>query len=1322
MKKKLLLLLLFFGSFWSYGQIGIIENFESGVPGDWTSVSFFGTDAEACDGQSIRANLYEFNTAGSLVSPNIIGQSNATDLDISFDYKIVDFSAAIDATAPGWGEFVIDYSTDNGANWTTVETINDDNHVTSAECTTVNYTVDAADLPSGVDFQIRFSLTWLDGDYYFYIDNLLITQETSTPPNCDAVLINPLDGAVDVPADTMIEWSAATGIATGYKVSIGTTPGGVELEDQLDVGLSTTYTPAANLDYNETYYVTVIPYNENGDATGCTEESFTVTDPPPSGTICEDPIVATEPLPYITSDSTSIYGDDYSGSPGATGCGTTFSYLNGDDVIYSYTPTEDTTVDIILSDLSNTYAGVFIYTDCSQIGTECVAGLGNGSSTDDFSIEDYDVVAGTTYYIVISTWAAPQSVDYTLIIRENTCINPSAEYEVVGDCDNGPQFFVEVNITDLGDATDLTISDNQGSPDQTASATGVVTFGPYSNETDVEIDIENSQDANCFIGSPVLTQEYCSDVTVDCTVGPENTVFCYQSNETREYVYTSTDGNPLNLVINAGEVENTWDEFIVLDTDGTQLYNGYGDAGDLSDVGPFQSTGDQITIQVVADTVNSCDENGYTPIDVTISCATCINPQADYTVVSNCDSGNDEFFIDVDLTSLGDATSVTISDNQGNADQTASTIDVYTFGPYVNQTGVEISIENDDDSSCLISSSSLTQNYCPPPNDECLGAEIVLVNDGLECIEITSSTIQGATDSGYTDCGGTADDDVWFEFTATAESHAIALSNIQSTTSSSDLYHSVYEGTDCDNLSLLYCADGFDETSSLAENLTIGETYYISVYSSGDLEEDTTFDLCITTPGEPISVDPDLYTVEELVIDVLINNPCAQVSNITYSTGTDFGSTNGIGYFDATESNFPLESGLIMNSGDVSNSPGPESGGQSDGAFGTWPGDEDLTELIQDIEGNATSTSMNATVIEFDFVPFIDQISFNFLFASDEYGTYQCSFSDPFAFFLTDSEGNTTNLAVVPTTGDPIAVTTVRNEAYNTACGSVNEEFFSTFYGAGGSAPVTAPIDYMGHTVSMVAQSEVTPGEQYHIKLAIADRNDSSFDSGVFLEAGSFDIGGIDLGQDITLENGNVSCEGDPIILDTGIVNTENATIEWYKEGELIDGENGPTLEVTEEGDYAVAVVYFGQCGLTDVISVEFYDPLDTDLGPDQTVCNQNEVILDATPLNAEDFGNIMYTWFLDDTELTGETMATLQATQPGIYTVEVSGVIIDSNGDLTNSLCEDTDEVELLSAGFTVSLGSDQDLCDESSYTIESVVTGEDASNASYVWEDSNG
>jgi large repetitive protein len=140
------------------------------------------------------------------------------------------------------------------------------------------------------------------------------------------------------------------------------------------------------------------------------------------GESCGAPIVVST-LPYSTTSNTSNFGDTVDGSPGATGCGTTSPYLNGNDVFYAYTPTTSGNISV---DVSNhgTWAGVFVYTSCANVGVSCVGGVSNSSATAALTIPTLAVTAGTTYYIVISTWATPQTTPYTLTIQQVNCAPP----------------------------------------------------------------------------------------------------------------------------------------------------------------------------------------------------------------------------------------------------------------------------------------------------------------------------------------------------------------------------------------------------------------------------------------------------------------------------------------------------------------------------------------------------------------------------------------------------------------------------------------------------------------------------------------------------------------------------------------------------------------------------------------------------------------------------------------------------------------------------------------------------------------------------------
>ena len=70
---------------------------------------------------------------------------------------------------------------------------------------------------------------------------------------------------------------------------------------------------------------------------------------------------------------------------------------------------------------------------------------------------------------------------------------------------------------------------------------------------------------------------------------------------------------------------------------------------------------------------------------------------------------------------------------------------------------------------------------------------------------------------------------------------------------------------------------------------------------------------------------------------------------------------------------------------------------------------------------------------------------FDFVFASNEYGQWQCGFSDVFAFLLTDlTTGETKNLAVLPNTDSTISIRNIRDNQYNSSCTSIAHTRLST--------------------------------------------------------------------------------------------------------------------------------------------------------------------------------------------------------------------------------------------------------------------------------------
>ena len=525
-------------------------------------------------------------------------------------------------------------------------------------------------------------------------------------------------------------------------------------------------------------------------------------------------------------------------------------------------------------------------------------------------------------------------------------------------------------------------------------------------------------------------------------------------------------------------------------------------------------------------------------------------------------------------------------------------------------------------------------------NDECTGAIPVPVNPDVFCTQVTPGTLLGATASSQTNaCGGSDDDDVWFSFVAVTTSHTINLNDIVGSTTG--LYHVLYTGT-CGALTQVACNTN---TASTANNLVVGQTYYIRVYSStATPNQNSTFNVCVGTIPPPIATNTTQYTTQQLIQDILLNTTCASVTNITSSTGSNFGSTNGIGYFNQNASGFPFSEGIVLSTGNAANAHGPNSSILSEGAT-TWTGDAQLEAIILAATGTPM-TSRNATKLEFDFIPLVSNISFNFLFASEEYGTFQCGFSDSFAFLLTNiATGVTTNLAVIPSTTIPISVVTIRDNLFNGACASANPQYFGNFYGGAlGLNNLADPTNFNGITVPLTATSPVIPGTQYHIKLVIADQGDTLYDSAVFLEGGSLDIGNVELGSDFLQSTGNALCSGSSYTIQSGL-DPAVYTFSWTFNGNPIPNETGANLTITEQGIYGIAAQYTNTtCAATDTITIEYYPTVTIGTPNNLIACNNtgfSEFDLtqnDAAALNGLDATQHTVSYYLTSADAIAET------------------------------------------------------------------------------------
>ena len=234
-----------------------------------------------------------------------------------------------------------------------------------------------------------------------------------------------------------------------------------------------------------------------------------------------------------------------------------------------------------------------------------------------------------------------------------------------------------------------------------------------------------------------------------------------------------------------------------------------------------------------------------------------------------------------------------------------------------------------------------------------------------------------------------------------------------------------------------------------------------------------------------------------------------QVSNATLTCA---GEANGI--FTKVVSNLPIDSGIILTTGQAATA-GTVVGANA--PYIDWantshsgPADPDLATIL------GTTPSNDACVLEFDFIPAGDTVKFEYIFASDEYdgphGNYNCSIFDVFGFFISGPgisgpfTNNAVNIALVPgTTNVYVGVSTVNN-------GNGAFPGNSCYTNTNGVGPYTqyyndnvgsTTLAYSGYTDIFTAVATVTPCVSHHLKLAISDASDFSWDSGVFLKAGS---------------------------------------------------------------------------------------------------------------------------------------------------------------------------------------------------------------------------
>ncbi|MBL7943978.1 MAG: choice-of-anchor L domain-containing protein [Flavobacteriales bacterium] len=470
----------------------------------------------------------------------------------------------------------------------------------------------------------------------------------------------------------------------------------------------------------------------------------------------------------------------------------------------------------------------------------------------------------------------------------------------------------------------------------------------------------------------------------------------------------------------------------------------------------------------------------------------------------------------------------------------------------------------------------------------------------------------------------------------------------------------------------------------------------------------------------------DSLAIEEYVQDVLLGSGVS-ATNITYT-----GCLDQFGYMhEGSSVGLGIDGGVVLSTEVAENIEIPS---PFLGLWGTCTpvsGEPDLLTIANSVPpligmSFSVGSANDVAILEFDFVPTGDTLSFKYIFGSNEYLEWvNTGYNDIFAFFLSGPgisgpydapagfPDGAKNIAILPDSDPELPIT----------ISSVNSTLNSEFYI---DNPMHEGITIDGYTVTLTAWSEVICGETYHIKLAIADGSDGALESIVILEEGSFSSNAV---VDVNLSLDVGGPEATTIYEDCGLATltftrapisdlaVEDMVVMTYS-GDAINGVDYTLLPDTILFPIGVQTVVFEldafEDGLTEGLELVHFDILNLaacngsgmttefefwidDLplplvveGYETEICLSDT--LEITPIISGGYGNFQFDWS------TGETTESIfvypdVTTSYNVVVSDTCGMPSDDADILVNILVYPPLEVEidsddlLLNCGESVSL-----------------------------------
>jgi gliding motility-associated-like protein len=447
-------------------------------------------------------------------------------------------------------------------------------------------------------------------------------------------------------------------------------------------------------------------------------------------------------------------------------------------------------------------------------------------------------------------------------------------------------------------------------------------------------------------------------------------------------------------------------------------------------------------------------------------------------------------------------------------------------------------------------------------------------------------------------------------------------------------------------------------------------------------------------------------------------------AGVTVSNASITGSAQAIGAFstgaNATGLNVP--SGVLFGTGNVTDYSQNQMQFASS-ALGT-PGIPYLANL-------AGITSLDGLILEFDFVPNADLVSFDYVFGSEEHPSFSCNptFNDIFAITVQGVSVplNETLITLVPGTSTPVSIGTVNNQG----CGNQN-------YYVDNTVQNSPYVVFGGFTTVLRAETAVQCGETYRLKMMISDGGDSSYDTGCFVKENSLTTGNISVqtstatGDNFVYEGCSeatvtITVNGPPLAQDfdipiwisdasaqSGVDYTPLTVFNADSTVTMPAGQSSISFAITaindnqaEQAEFIEFVFINSTCGTTDTFRIFIADlvPISVETSNDTTICIGNAITW-AQGVG----GGGLYTYQWDN------NMGTSQNITPAPTVTTTYNVIVSDNCGSTPATA---DVVVSVDGGPSAFAGNDVEVCVGGSVLLNA---SSNTPGVSYAWTPATG